>query len=117
MSRQTRVLTLSVLAALLALTALPTPVRGQGFEALILPRPSALNQVEGTGISPDGVVAGYGWEVDDTSPSRGLRWTPDFDYRDVEAPQMNGHLTSVVFNGIDPRHQLAVRGGPRCGHR
>jgi probable HAF family extracellular repeat protein len=91
-----------VLAVLLAVTARPTPARGQGFEALILPRPSALNQVEGTGISPDGVVAGYGWEVDDTSPRLGLRWTPDFGYHDVEAPQMNGHLTSVVFNGIDP---------------
>lgn len=93
---------LSLLVALLALAVTATPARGQAFQAVILDRPGNINHAEGTGISRDGVVSGYGWEVDDSSPRRGLRWTPNFNYQAGESPQMDGNLASVVFNGIDP---------------
>jgi hypothetical protein len=90
-----------LLAALLVLAA-TTPAGGQGFQAVILRQAQDVNYSEATGISEDGVVAGYGWEEDEYSPRRGLRWTPAFNYGTVEAPVMDGNLTSVVFNGIDP---------------
>ncbi len=92
---------LRLLAALLVLAA-TTPARGQGFQAVILPQAHDVNYSEARAISDDGVVAGYGWEEDEYSPRRGLRWTPAFNYGTVEAPVMDGNLTSVIFNGIDP---------------
>jgi hypothetical protein len=90
---------LILLGSLLALAMITSPAHGQ-FEAIVLPRADDMNHAEATGISRDGVVAGYGWGDDDDSPRRGLRWTPN--YQTVEAPDMNGNLFSVVFNGIDP---------------
>ena len=91
-----------LLIALITLTALSTPAAGQGFQPVILPQGGGDHHAVATSISRAGVVAGYGWDEDESSPRRGLRWTPAANYGTVEAPQMNGSLTTVVFSGIDP---------------
>ena len=66
----------TLLVTLLALAATATTARGQSFQTIILDSPNGLDNGEGTGISRDGVVAGYGWENGDTTPRVGLRWSP-----------------------------------------
>ena len=96
---------LTLLVALLALAATAISAHGQSFQTIILDSPNGLDNGEGTGISRDGVVAGYGWENGDTTPRVGLRWSPAFNYPG-EAVQMDGSLTSVVFYGISPDTDL-----------
>ena len=95
----------TLLVALLALAATATTARGQSFQTIILDSPNGLDNGEGTGISRDGVVAGYGWENGDTTPRVGLRWSPAFSFTG-EAVQMAGSLSSVVFYGIAPDTDL-----------
>jgi hypothetical protein len=95
---------LTLLVALLTLAATAITAHGQSFQTIILDSPNGLDNGEGTGISRDGVVAGYGWENGDTTPRVGLRWSPA-NYPG-EAVQMDGSLTSVVFYGISPDTNL-----------
>src|SRR5262245_13474214 len=52
---------LKLLVALLALSATAVTAHAQSFQTIILDSPNGLDNGEGTGISRDGVVAGYGW--------------------------------------------------------